>query len=287
LSGILVGCALIGACAFGAARASVEPFQKGVFALLGGKQQTVAHFWAVGSGHAPTLKVQQFQMDGTTPILNYRIDMGTTAHMFLIRDDFATFQHHNADFNTGTGAFSHTFTKEANHKYYLYTDSGPYQMHRQVFRFTIESEGPVAASNPSTSASATTESAGDGYTVVMAKTTLDANKPFVMDVTVDRGGKAAQDLSPFFGSAAHMVMIDSSSLEYVSLHPVLKGEKLDTSLSYTVEQELQRLQTNSKTGPNMQVAIPPLPAGTYKAWYEFIGGVSQHHYVAPFTFVVQ
>jgi len=51
---------------------------------------------------------------------------------------------------------------------------------------------------------------------------------------------------------------------------------------------MNRLAENSHVGGNMQMAVPPLPAGVYKFWLEFAGGVSMdEHTAGPFTIVVQ
>ncbi|MBV8720636.1 MAG: hypothetical protein JO277_00710 [Candidatus Eremiobacteraeota bacterium] len=291
LSGIVAG-ALAAASFAGVAYAAAAwnpgaGKQAGQFALFDGSRQVLSAFWSVPpAGLAGTLKVQQFLEDGTHPLLNYGIDMGTTAHFFLVRDDFGSFKHYNAAYNTGTGTLSHDFTKEPNHAYYLYADTHPLHMHRQVFRFKIDSTGSAQPVGPSMTASAKNSAAGP-YTVIFDTTTLAANQPHLLLVTIDRDGKAAQDLSPYFGGAAHMVMINASTLDYVFTHPTLRGQTLDKSMSYTIDQEIRRLSENSKVGPNQQVELPALPAGTYKVWYEFTGGVMQNTYDAPFTMTVQ
>lgn len=264
--------------------AAAGPAQQGSFALLGHSSKVRSEYWSVGQQLRQSLRVRQYESDGS-PIVQYGIDMGGTMQYFIVRDDFATFHHYNAAFSAD-GTFSHDFTREPNHHYYLFADSKPRDTGRQTFRFTIDSAGAATSSQPSMTASSTNSTAGP-YTVVFSKTTLAANTPYMMLVTIDSGGKGAQDLSAYFGGAAHMVMINASTLQYVFLHPTLRGQKLDKSESYTAEQEVLRLASNSQVGPNQQVEIPAVPAGTYKVWYEFTGGVSQNKYAAPFTLVVQ
>jgi hypothetical protein len=259
--------------------------QAGTFALHHGHQDTVAAFWATpADALTQTLKVQQFHSDTMRPVVEYGLSMGATGHFFIIRDDFATFKHYVADYNVTASALQHSFTREPNHGYYLYTDTHPFHMTRQVYRFNVGT--PAAPNTASMSASSTNSTAGP-YTVIFSKTTIPANQPYLELVTIDSGGSGAQDLSPYFGGAAHMVMINTSNLEYVFTHPTLRGQKLDKSESFTMEQEFARLAENSQVGPNQQVEIPALAAGTYKVWYEFTGGASEHKYDAPFTIVVQ
>src|SRR5262249_16244264 len=129
--------------------------QTGTFALLGGTQRVRAEYWT--SGATPlrqSLKVRQYKPDGS-PGLDYGIDMGSTMHYFIVRDDFRTFHHYTAAYSVTDGTFSHDFTMEPNHRYYLYADSHPRDAHRQVFRFTVDSAGAPAGSQPSMSASST------------------------------------------------------------------------------------------------------------------------------------
>lgn len=276
--------AIVAVATLAAAPAAQQP---GTFALHNGTQESTATYWPTNvNGLGETLNVKMFDRSGKISFTDYRIDMGATMHFFVIRDDFATFHHYSADYRSSQASFTHRFNKEPNHRYYLYTDAEPHGLNRQVFRFNIESAGAPQPIQPSMGASLENSTAGP-YTVIMSKTHLAANEPYLMLVTIDRNGKGAQDLSPYLGFAAHMVIINASTLQYVFVHPTLRGQKLNKETSYTIEQEVARLQENSQVGPNQQVEIPRLPAGTYKAWYEFTGGVTHEKYAAPFTFVVQ
>lgn len=290
LSGIAITCAAAAALCASAIVASAsagKATQPGVFALLGGTQDAVAEFWAVhGAGLTATLKVKQFKKDGTTPIVKYDIDMQKYMHMVVIRDDFATFNHLHPDFDVETGTFSAPFTKEAGHKYYLYADSRPQGRSQQVFRFTMESDGALAGTQPSLTASSPASAAGP-YVITMAKTTVAANTPYMMYYTVTVDGKPAQDLTPYLGAAAHCVLIDTSTLQYVHVHPMLHGQKMNDQQTMTAEQEVEQAESNSQVGPNQQVQLPALPAGTYKMWIQIKGGGAQHTYTAPFTLVAQ
>lgn len=276
--------AVVAIATLAAAPAAQQP---GTFALFNGTQESTATYWSTNqNGLNETLNVKMFDRSGKVALTEFRIDMGATMHFFVIRDDFATFHHYNAAYNGTLASFTHHFVKEPHHRYYLYTDSEPHGLKRQVFRFTIESAGEAQPNRPSLSASPETSTAAP-YTVIFSKTHLAAHQPYLMLVTIDRDGKAANDLTPYLGFAAHMVVINASTLHYVFVHPTLRGQKLNKETSYTIEQEVARLQENSKVGPNQQVEIPGLPPGTYKAWYEFTGGVSQNKYTAPLTFVVE
>jgi hypothetical protein len=273
---------IVAALACAIARASVGPAeQTGTFALLGGTQKIDSKFWAeMGSGLTSTLKVRQFLPGAPapgsepTPVLNYDVDMQHLMHMVVIRDDFGTFAHLHPAFNTGTGTFSQSFTKQPNHRYYLYADTTPHGIGQQVFRFTMESDGAVAPIHVSLTPTAPTTTAGP-YTVVLEKTTLAANTPQSLDLTVNKAGKPAQDLGSYLGAPAHCVFINTKTLAYVHVHPTVRNGN-----NMNAKGPMRMNMTG--VGPLMRLHVPPLPAGTYKLWIQFRGGAYKL-YTVPFT----
>lgn len=285
MSGITIatGCAVlvaVGTSSF--ARASVGPAeQTGTFALLGGTPQIVSRFWAeMGPGLTSTLKIQQFPIGSSKAILAYDVEMQRTMHMVVIRDDFATFAHLHPAFNTTTGTFDQSFTKEPNHRYYLYADTTPHGLSQQVFRFTMESDGALAQTKPSLTASALRATAGP-YTVKLEKTTLAANLPQSLDVTILKGGHPAGDLGTYLGAASHAVFINATTLQYAHVHPeVLNGNHADTNGAMNMNMDM------TGTGPLQRMHLPALPPGTYKLWLQFRGG-EYKLYTVPFTIVAR
>jgi hypothetical protein len=256
------------------ARASAGPAeQTGVFALLGGTPKIVSKFWAEhGTGPSATLKFRQFQLDGTTPILDYDVDMEKLAHVVVIRDDFATFAHLHPAFDTTTGTFSQSFTKEPNHRYYVYADTVPHAIGQQVFRFTMESDGPVATASLPHGASPTSVAAGP-YTVTLSATQLAAGTPQRLDLTVLRDGHLASGLGTYLGAAAHAIFINVKTLAYVHVHPHVRGAGDETEMN---------MGASAAAGPRLRMALPALPAGTYALWVQFRGS-NDRLYTAPFT----
>jgi len=274
---MLLAFALASAGAIGLARGSAGPAeQRGVFALLGGRPQIVSEFWAVhGAGLTATLKIRQFQLDGTTPIRNYDVDMQRLMHLIIVRDDFAAFAHLHPSFDTTTGTFAQSFTKAPNHRYFVYADTVPLGIGQQVFRFAIESDGAPAASPKTFTASPAGVTVAP-YTLVLSSTTLTANQPQSVGLTVLKAGQPARDLGTYLGAAAHAVFINTSTLAYVHVHPMVRGAggaAMDMQMN---------LATSGQAGPLMQMDLPPLPAGTYKAWIQF-RGANDVIYTVPFT----
>ena len=282
LSGTVVSGALAATLVAGAASASVGRIeQRGVFALIGGTPKIVSQFWADhASGLSATLKVRQFQLDGKTPILGYDVEMQRVMHMVIVRDDFATFAHLHPAFDTTTGTFWQPFTKEPNHRYYVYADSTPHGIGQQVFRFTIESDGPVARFTVRSAPSATTAAAGP-YTVTLSNTTLPANAAKTVDITILKGGNPAQDLGTYLGAAAHVVFVGTSTLSYAHVHPMVRGRQNSGNSNMNME-----IGMGGKAGPFLRMTVPGLPAGTYKVWIQFLGG-NDKLYTVPFTILAQ
>lgn len=286
ISGIVAAGALATICAIGvasAAKGRVE--QPGVFALLDGTPKIASQFWVSHpAGLSGTLKVRQFGSDGK-PILDYDVDMEHTMHMVIVRDDFATFAHVHPDFDATAGTFWQTFTKEPNHRYYIYADSTPRGIGQQVFRFTLESSGAVARPAPVGGPSALNNNVGP-YVVKLSKTTLPAGRAKNVNVTVLKGDAPADDLAPYLGAAGHAVFINTSSLAYVHLHPMVRGHDTNTSAPTSASTSMNGMEMEGgDAGPFMQLAVPALPAGTYKLWFQFLGNGTV--YTAPFTLLAR
>jgi hypothetical protein len=279
LSGTLVAAALV---AIGATRLALASAggaeQFGIFALVGGTPKIVSTFWAEHrEGLTSELKVRQFSSGGKKPILNYDVDMERLMHLVVVRDDFATFVHLHPSFDTTTGTFSQPFTKETNHRYYVYADSTPRGIGQQVFRFTIDSDGPLSLSAPDLSQSLRTVAAGP-YAITLSRTSLPAKQAKDVNVTISQNGQPAHGLGTYLGAAAHVVFINTSTLAYVHLHPRARGSG-SSMMGMAMEM-------GAAAGPRMTMTVPPLPAGVYKLWIQF-RGANDTVYTAPFTMLVR
>lgn len=283
VSGTLVAGLLAMVCLCGVARAAAGRVeQSGVFALLGGTPKITSKL-SVSDPSSLTgmLRVRQFNADGK-PILNYDVDMEHLMHMVIVRDDFATFNHVHPVFDTATGTFSQGIARDPNHRYYVYADTTPHGLPQQVFRFTLDAVGSVTNTRPSLAPSNPTATAGP-YSVTLANTALPAGRPDVLDLTVQKNGKPAQDLAPYLGAAAHVVFINTATLAYVHIHPMLRGESnANASMSPNMD---MAMPAEGKSGPLMQMDVPALPAGTYKIWIQFLGDGKL--YTVPFTLLAR
>ncbi len=277
IGGFAAAMALASAVAPGQTATSVE--QRGIFALLGGTPKIVSTARVQSSGETVTLSICQSR-GGKTPIVNYDVDMQKLIHLIVVRDDFGSFTHLHPAFDRATGTFRQPFPKHAGHGYYVYADTTPTGIGQQVFRFTIAPDGSTAALQPSprpyaAAASPSSVSAGP-YSVVLARTTLRSNLPQGLDVTVLQTGHPARDLTTYLGAAAHAVFIDASTLEYVHVHPTVRGAPAMAMGAG------MNIAMRAQAGPLMTMAVPALPAGTYKLWIQFAAR-SGTVYAAPFT----
>lgn len=276
LAGLFAAVSLLGVGAAKGARAE----QSGTFALLGGTRKIDSKFWIDRvNGLSATLKVRQFAADGK-PILNYEIDMQKLMHMVVIRDDFATFAHLHPSFDTTTGTFWQPFTKDPNHRYYVYADTAPQGIGQQVFRFTLESSGTVATGTHLNGSPTSTAAAGP-YTVTLGTASLAASRPARVNITILKGNKPAEDLGSYLGAPAHCVFINTQTLEYVHVHPAVRGAGMVMNMNSDAAMEM----SGGPAGPLLQMSVPELPAGLYKLWVQFRGGDTV--YTAPFMLRAQ
>jgi hypothetical protein len=105
--------------------------------------------------------------------------------------------------------------------------------------------------------------------VTLARTTLVASRPQTLDLSVSENGRPASDLHTYLGAAAHAVFINTSTLAYVHVHPMVRGASMSMGMS-------------GPAGPSMRMALPALPPGVYKLWLQFRGAGNQV-FTAPFT----
>lgn len=279
LIGTLVTGALAVAVALGIAKAAGPPGQSGVFALLGGSPKIASKLWTEPrAASSVALKIQQFPLGSQTPVLRYDIEMQKLIHLVIVRDDFATFAHVHPAFNGATGTFSETFTASPNHRYYLYVDTTPRGIGQQVFRFTLVSTGSAATPRPMPSVFLPSVVVGP-YRVTLDRTQLAANQTQTLALSVFQGRRLAANLRTYLGAAAHAVFINTTSLAYVHVHPMVLGSRdMDATASMD--------NMSRAAGPRMQMKLPPLPAGTYKLWVQFRGQDGEV-FTAPFTLQVQ
>jgi hypothetical protein len=260
-----------------------EPAMRGTFALLQGTPKLVSELRASPGGDTTAhFKIRQFEPDGSSPILDYTIDMEMLMHVIVVRDDFLTFEHLHPAFDASTGTFSQAFTKERNHRYYVFADSEPKGLGQQVFRFTLPSDGPIMTGMVPSMASTPSIAAGP-YVVTLSATTLPANTAQSLELTITKNGQPAKDLGTYLGAAAHVVFINVATLTYVHVHPHVAGSSASAAPPMAQSAGMPMDMADAQVaGPMMKMDLPALPSAPYKVWVQF-RGANDKLFTAPFT----
>jgi hypothetical protein len=281
LSGFLATCAAA-ASIFAVAQAAKTPVQAGVFALFDESATAKAEIRIAPPNSGPGLlaRVRLFEPDGKTPIKEFAISGERTMQMLLVRDDFATFAHMNPSIDATTGTFHELLTGlDPAHRYYLYADTIPLSMNQQAFRFVVQDEHIAAVPPASTLVASADSFVTKPYTVVLDKTTITANQASQLLIEIKQKGKPAWDLQPYQGGIGFATLINAGTLDYIHVKPVQRGSSGAAARS-------DAMGGTPQTGPSVQVALPALPVGTYKLWFQFRDATSKIH-TAPFTLVAQ
>ena len=117
----------------------------------------------------------------------------------------------------------------------------------------------------------------------LSKTTLLAQSAQTVALDITKRGSPATDVQPYLGAAGHAVFINTATLEYVHIHPMLRGAKDSLNMG-SMDMDMDSPQSGPITGPHLMLHVPALPVGTYKLWFQFRGAGAL--YVAPFTLAV-
>ena len=228
------------------------------------------------------LDIVQRKSDSQQVIALYNVEHTQTMHLVAVNDDFTEFQHVHPMLDAKTGHFTQTLEVDPTRRYYVYADTEPTGLGKQVFRFTLQpSAGATSASRPISSSPSPAKTTASPYTVSLSKTTLHAKTPQEIDVAIDRAGKPATDLRPYLGAAAHVVLLNTSTLVYAHVHPMLAG----ATHSMKAMSEMEMANEKPEAGPRMMMHLDALPAGTYKMWLQFQGGPTV--YTVPLTLVAR
>jgi Heavy metal binding domain len=170
-------------------------------------------------------------------------------HLILVSEDLSWFDHIHPEYSA-SGAYEikvlgkgENFAKGRSHnetrfgaggKYLAFTDFQPVGGLNQVNKTEIEVAGApakaVSYTQPKLNASV------DGYTVV-----FDAHGPAVASGTPahlhidisDKSGKLTPDkIENYLGAKAHVVMIETTTKEFVHIHPEAAGDELEMNTTF-------------------------------------------------------
>lgn len=239
----------------------------GTFALQGGAPKTAGFLLETPQAGDPlrvTIDTWLTAQGSTVALRSYEVDMTKLLHMIVVSDDFRTFLHVHPVLQQN-GHFLLDLTVPQADRYYVYTDTTPNGIGKQVFRFPLDLGGKRTARRDLSERS-TTSQAGP-YTVKLSTNTVSATGESRILVHIFEHGKPASDLHPYLGALAHAVFLNAKDLSYVHAHPMPLGRA-------------REMQTGA-SAPDMMLHVELREPGTYKLWLQFRGG--SQLYVAPFV----
>ena len=251
------------------ARAAADTAEAGTFALTGGRAQLASHLLVRRDGRGARLDFSQSRGKNGALVTRYETEQTKLMHLVLVRDDFESFMHVHPSLEDGH--FRISIPLSGTHAYYAYADTTPSGLAKQVFRFTIGTPRVTSPAFQPQNVSTT-----NGYEVRLSRAQIDPGKESSVDATIARSGKVVTGLRPYLGAAAHAVLIDVKSLDYVHVHPM--------AMSLPAVTDEMQLPASATFDGRMRLMLPALPPGTYRLWLQFraLDGLT----VAPFTLIV-
>jgi|HubBroStandDraft_1064217.scaffolds.fasta_scaffold00266_13 hypothetical protein len=258
---------------------------EGVFALIGGTQQVAGELVATPAARPTDLKLDiSFHRTAEKNALKrYDTELNRQMHVIAISDDLGVFMHHHvAHVIDGHGQVRIVFPAAG--LYHIFVDAAPKTIGQQVLRFDLtvgEEPVPPLISRP-LGAPETTARSGL-YTVRFDRLDLAAGETSELELHISEHGKPAKDLHDYLGVAAHVVLVGAQTLTYAHIHPMAGP---DMAIHDGAEPAMPMEESESQTAPaDVTLHLPPLPAGPYKFWVQFLGGRTL--YTVPFVALVK
>ena len=255
--------------------------QVGQWALRGVQPQIVGKLSATALSNGTQLDITQYRRDSHALITDYALDRMKLMHLIIVRADFREFIHVHPALHAGH--FRILVALSSGERYYAFADSTPAGIGQQVVRLTLKAGEPPPVQTTKVAASLPQVAAGP-YVVHLTRTIVPVAQPITLPVTITRHGRLASDLQPYLGAAAHVVVVATSDLSYIHVHPMAHGQKM--AMSGTGGMSMPDMKPSERVNPHLDLELPPLThPGAYKMWLQFRGGGAL--YVAPFTIVAR
>ena len=274
------------AAVFSLMTVAAAPFQAdaaqiGQWALRGPQPQIVGKLSATALASGTQLDITQYRRDSRTLITDYTLDRTKLMHLIIVRADFREFIHVHPTLRAGH--FRILVALSGGQRYYAFADSTPAGIGQQVVRFTLMAGEPPPVQATNVAASLPQVAAGP-YAVHLTRTLVPVGQPIPLAVTITRQGRLASDLQPYLGAAAHVVVIATSDLSYIHVHPMARGQKM--AMNGMSGMSMPDMKPSEHVDPHLDLYLPALTRrGAYKMWLQFRGGGAL--YVAPFTIVAR
>lgn len=237
--------------------------QAGSFAYYGVQRHITGRLARTDSNQ---LELVQYLLPQRTPVTNYLTVAGAAIHVFIVRDDFRTFDHLHP-LVRGNGHFTVPVNLEPNHRYYAYVDSFVGQgVGEQALLFTLQNGAPPHHLDVTLGRPNSVSQAGP-YQVRLSSSRFVAGEPVTLSAEVLRGNTEVRP--PRGGSFdAVAAIVNTGSLKYTGFYEGNAG-----GLVYPGEYE------------RPQLLLPALPRGIYRMWLQLT--INNTRYTAPFTLAAQ
>lgn len=208
------------------------------------------------------------------PLIDFEEEFTKELHVIAVDNALSTFLHEHAEQADAEGRFSVTMRFPKPGLYHVYADAVPSDMGQQVLRFDLPVGQPAAATASIQPQRADVLESSDGpYTVELIAPDLQAGKEAEMKLRILKGGRAAEDLAPYLGVAAHAVFIAASDLAYVHAHATAaQPEQPHGAGAHGGHGGHGATRDEERIAPELSVHVTPPAAGIYALWVQFIGG---------------
>lgn len=240
---------------------------KGAFALSGTTEKVIAQLSIEETGPLSRDLLITFA-DKTTGKRIAQFDEELTQELHVLATDsaFSTFLHEHPGKAGPDGQFRVAMTFPKPGVYHVFADAMPTGLGQQVVRFDVNVSAPPARRPPSRFRP---RGRTDGpYTVQLDKAGLQAGKESMLNLTVLKNGKPAQDLGLYLGVPAHAVFVGTDDLAYVHAH-AMSADAAKGAHGGHGGHGAAHPQTGPVSARMMLHAQPP-HAGRYALWIQFM-----------------
>lgn len=234
--------------------------------------------------HVVRLDMWEYVPGSTRVVRAYDTSMTQKLHLIGISDDLTTFLHIHPVLGPD-GHFRVEMHAPASGLYHLYADGDPQGYGHTVFRFDLPVGAGAHPTPPRLGPSAQSMTVGP-YTVSLNSLVLDPDHLTMLIAHVQKNGAPANDLHPYLGAIAHVVLINTRDLTYVHTHPMdlnaMNGMgSMSSSDMPGMTDEMAPMSPTARVAPDMMLHVTAHEPGTYKLWLQFRGG--SQLYVVPFV----
>ncbi|MCC7635380.1 hypothetical protein [Stenotrophomonas rhizophila] len=261
------GVAAIGTAAMPALAS--DAVTQGIFALSGTAEKVTAELSMETTGPLSRELLITFA-DKTTGkrIVHFDEELTQQLHVLATDSDFSSFLHEHPGKAGPDGRFRVAMNFPRPGVYHVFADAVPTGLGQQVVRFDVSvASPPGAAATPAPSS----RHGSDGpYTIQLDQAGLQAGKESMLNLTVLKDGKPAQDLGLYLGVPAHAVFVGTDDLAYVHAHAMSADAANAAHGAHGAHGA-----AHDPAGPvpaRMMLHAKPPHAGQYALWIQFMAG---------------